>query len=104
MVKVMDINSVVKNKDAICTGLVYKAHVSLFNNSKGHIVEKRAFQLMKRMSCKCVKCRLMIDYVHTAMGLDALAMPVKVIDNTYYKPILCGTSDEPIVTFWKIQD
>ncbi len=67
-----------------CTGLIFKAHSSMFwNEKKTRLEAKFQLRLMKRMSCKCEQCdevfkaldneHLFKDvYIHKMMPLDLM--------------------------------
>ena len=61
------------NKDT-CTGLIFKANMSIFMDNRDRITHKFYLSHAKRMSCKCKYCEYHLELLREdieEMGIDA---------------------------------
>lgn len=67
-----------------CTGLVFRAHANHYIDYGGSYVFKQGLKLLKRKSCKCQKCQVLLDtFQESVSNCIFPILPILVDGNLY---------------------
>lgn len=56
------------NPETQCSGLIFKALISSYANTKGYYVHRETLKHMTKESCKCVKCKEMLEKFYASVA------------------------------------